>query len=81
MARQHPDEEDQAEREVTSGVLVRMKHIRAAKICRKGARTWFDHHGISWSELLERGIPVEVLEATGDKPALDVAAIARGEHG
>lgn len=67
--------------EVTSGVLVRVCHIRAARLCMNGARTWFAHHGIPWSELLASGVAVETIERTGDKMALDVARIARKEHG
>lgn len=64
--------------EVTSGVLVFVRHVRAAKLCTKGMKTWFDSHGIDWRRLKD-GIPVEEIEATGDKMALDVAAIAREE--
>lgn len=66
--------------EVTSGVLVYLRHIRAAKICASGMKEWFDHNGIDWRRL-KTGLPVEELEATGDKLALDVAKIARADHG
>ncbi len=64
--------------EVTS-VLVTMKHIRTAGICANGARDWFAHHNIELRRL-RQGIPVEELEATGDKMALDVARIARADY-
>jgi len=35
--------------------------------------------GWSWAEFLERGIAVEIVEATGDPLALRVAEIARRE--
>lgn len=60
--------------EVTSGVLVKMKHIRP--LCWDGTKRWFDSHGIDHRRL-RQGIPVEEIEATGDKMALDVAARAR----
>lgn len=44
-----------------------------------GARTWYKHHGLSFPQLLKDGTPVEELEATGDKMALDVARRARDE--
>lgn len=66
--------------EVTSGPVVRMRHLRAANICANGARDWFAHHEIDIRRL-RQGIPVEEIEATGDKMALDVARIARAEHG
>lgn len=65
--------------EVTSGVLVYMRHIRAAGICGPGVTTWFPHHGID-KRRLRKGLPVEELEATGEPAALKVAAIARAEH-
>lgn len=67
--------------EVTSGVVVRMRHIRQARLCARGAREWFTHHGLPYSRFLDEGLPVEVIEATGDKMALDVARVARDEHG
>ena len=62
--------------EVTSGVMVYMRHIRMAGRCRDGTKTWFKHHDIDIRRLKD-GLPVEVLEATGDEMALDVARIAR----
>lgn len=67
--------------EVTSGVMLRLTHIRKARLCSKGTRVWFKHHGLDWSRFLKEGLPVEVFEATGDKLALDVAEIARKDHG
>jgi hypothetical protein len=65
--------------EVTS--TVRMKHIRAAKICSAGARTWWESEGLDWTDFLRNGIPVERLKATGDPRALRVAAIAEADQG
>lgn len=64
--------------EVTS-VLAHPKHLRAAKICNKGAKNWWKHHSLDWSDFVSNGIAVETLESTGDKMALDVARIARDE--
>lgn len=66
--------------EVSSDVLVYMRHLREAKICADGAKKWFKHHDIDIRRL-KAGLPVEVIEATGDKMALDVAKIAREDHG
>lgn len=65
--------------EVTSGVLVHMRHIRAQKLCAGGTKAWFEHHGIDWRRLRE-GIPVEEIEATGDQMALDVGKRAREDQ-
>lgn len=65
---------------MTSGILVRVAHIRQANLCTGGARTWFERHGLSWRDFINDGIPVESLEATGDPLAFRVTAEARGEH-
>jgi hypothetical protein len=57
-----------------------MKHIRACRMCSRGARTWFDRHGLNWTDFLRSGVPVEALEQTGDAMALQVAAAARAEQ-
>lgn len=67
--------------EVTSGVVVYMRHVREAKLCARGAREWFAHHGLPYGAFLSDGLPVEMIEATGDQMALDVARVARAEHG
>ena len=68
--------------EVTSGVLVYMRHLREANICRSGMYEWFQQYGIDHRKLhKDRGLPVEELEATGDHFAILVANIARAEHG
>lgn len=67
--------------EVSSDVIVRVKHVRKAKLCMKGMRDWFKHHGLPLPTFRREGLPVEVIEATGDKMALDVAKIAREDHG
>lgn len=58
-------------------IRVKMNHIRAAKMCSRGARQWFERHGLDWSTFLREGLPVEEIEATGDAMALRVARVAR----
>ena len=64
--------------EVTS-VRVRMKHIRAERLCAGGAREWWRRHKLDWSDFLANGIEASVLEATGDAYALRVVERARAE--
>ena len=61
-------------------VIVTMRHIRAAKICADGARTFFKRHGIDWTAFLSDGVPEETLLQTGDAQAARVVEIARAEH-
>lgn len=66
--------------EIISGARLRMKHIRQAGLCADGVKAWAAQHGFSLRTLTHEGYPVEVIEATGDKFALDVCKIARDEH-
>lgn len=59
-------------------VLVKMEHIREARMCSRGARTFFERHGLDWRKFLKDGLPAETLEATGDAMALQVVEVARG---
>lgn len=59
-------------------VLVRMEHIRAARMCSRGARAFFARHNLDWQTFLKDGLPAEVLAATGDAMALQVVEVARG---
>jgi len=58
---------------------VRMRHVRAARLCARGARAFFARHGLDWNGFLSAGIPATVLECTGDPNALKAAAAARQE--
>ena len=60
-------------------IMVRMRHLRAAGMCNREPRKFAAMQGWSWNEFLERGLPAELLESTGDPLALRVAEIARRE--
>lgn len=60
-----------------SETLVTVKHVRAAKFCARGARIWFDRHGLDYNEFVFKGLPIEQIENTGDELGRLVAAIAR----
>lgn len=63
-----------------SEIKVTMRHVRQCKMCSRGARAFFERHGLDWSEFLRAGLPVAVLEQTGDAMALQAAAAARAEQ-
>jgi hypothetical protein len=65
--------------EVTSDIIVRMRHLRAAKFCADGARKWWRVQGFDWSDFLTNGISATTLLETGDPMALRVVEIARNE--
>lgn len=56
---------------------VYMRHIRQAGMCAHGIRAFANRHGIDFKEFVENGLPVSVLEATGDAMALKVVEIAK----
>ena len=60
-------------------MTVHIRHIRATRLCTKGARAWFEQHGLSWDDFLDNGITFERLEALDDALANRVMATARKE--
>lgn len=59
--------------------IVRVEHIRKAKLCSRGVRAWAQRHQLDYMTFLRHGYPASVLEATGDALGARVAAIARAE--
>ena len=59
---------------------VTMRHIRAQRLCSRGARAFFLRHGLDWSEFLRNGIAADKMEATGDAMAVGLARKAREEQ-
>ena len=62
-----------------TSVTVHMRHVRQARLCSRGTRTWFERHGLSWSVFLDRGYDEGVLTATGDPLAMRAVEAARKE--
>lgn len=61
-------------------ITVRMEHIRQARLCSRGARAFFERHGLDWRQFLREGIPASELAATGDALALRAVEVARGQQ-
>lgn len=57
-------------------VMVKMSHIREAKMCSRGARAFFERHELDWQAFLNEGIDAEKLKATGDFMAFEVVKVA-----
>lgn len=62
---------------MTEQIKVKMIHVRQAKMCSRGARAFFEKHNLDWQKFLDEGLPVEIIEATGDAMALQVAKVAK----
>lgn len=61
-------------------LMITMAHVRAAKMCSRGARQFFAAHNLDWEAFLREGLPVEQIEATGDAMAIQVVEVARGQR-
>lgn len=59
-------------------IIITLQDMRKVKYCARGAKSFLAKHGLSWSDFLEKGIPSDRLEATGDAMALKVVEVARG---
>lgn len=56
-----------------------MRHVRAAKLCAGGARTFFQRYGLDWNEFLSNGISSTIIEEIGDPLGLRAVEAARAE--
>ena len=74
---------------MSAEIIVRLHHARGARLsgvgvlCAPGIRAWFARYGLDYRAFIEHGLPIGLLEATGDAFALRACAIARAEatHG
>lgn len=55
------------------------RHIRELGYCNRGARAFFERHGLDWRRFLAEGLPAEQIERTGDAMALKAVERARKE--
>lgn len=62
-------------------LLVTMRDVRAAKLCSRGTRAWFDKQGFDYTGFLKNGIDAEKFIATGDPMALKVVEVSHGRRG
>lgn len=60
-------------------IIVRVHHVRKAKLCARGMRGWFARNGLDFMDFLNNGIPISKLDAMNDALANRVAQIAREE--
>lgn len=58
-------------------LIITMRHVRAARMCSRGARAFAQRHGLDWDTFVRAGLPAEMLIATGDAMALQLVEIAR----
>ena len=61
-------------------MIVRLHHVREARLCLGGARQWFKANNLSWQDFLDNGIEGEKLREIGDPIGLRVLEIAEREN-
>lgn len=66
---------------MTEPLILTMCDVRAAKMCSRGAREWFDKQGFDYLDFLKNGIDAEKFIATGDPMALQVVEVGHGRRG
>ena len=59
---------------------ITMRDIRAAKMCSRGARQFFDRHGLDWSDFVRNGVLIEIIEKIDDAMAQQVVGVAREQR-
>lgn len=64
-----------------AGIVVTMRHVRAAGLCAPGVRRWFTRFDRTLiRRFCREGLPVEEVDAFGDPLSQRVARQARIEH-
>lgn len=58
---------------------VEMRHVRQARLCAAGARAFCARYDLDWTAFRRDGLPVSLVEATGDALVERVCVIAREE--
>lgn len=57
--------------------MVTLTDMRSQRYCNRGAREWFERHGLDWRRFRHEGLPASVLEATGDAMAIKLCKWVR----
>jgi hypothetical protein len=62
-------------------MIITMRDLRAASICGRGAKLFFERHSLDWRAFVKNGISAADLEKTGDAMALRVVEVANARRG
>lgn len=62
-------------------ILVTIRHMRAARVCRDARRVFFEPNGLDWREFVRHGLPSELLRSFNHPIANRVCDVAEAEHG
>jgi hypothetical protein len=59
------------------GIILRMRHVRAANMCSSGVRKFFKRHDLDWNLFLKEGIDSDIIEKINDPMGLQVIEVAK----
>lgn len=59
---------------------IHVRHMRAARICARGSRAWCAANGVSWSEFVHNGLPVDRMREINDPIVNRIIAEAEKER-
>lgn len=62
-------------------MIVTVQHLRASKLCMRGARAWFRARGLDWAAFVRDGMPVDQVARIDDAFAQRVLALAQRQEG
>ena len=55
---------------------VMVQDIKTLKFCNRGARQFFEKHGLDWQDFVRNGIDADAFRAIGDEMGLKAVAEA-----
>lgn len=58
-------------------IKIKMRDVRAAKMCSRGARDFFKRNNLDWKEFLNNGVDSNDLILTKDSMAIHVIEVAK----
>lgn len=62
-------------------ILVWPSDLGSLGYCHRGARAWFARHELDWSDFVQNGVDIEILDSIDDAMAARLTAFVRGQRG
>lgn len=62
-------------------MIITVQDLRVQRMCRKGAKAFFDRYGLDWTAFTKAGIDEEKLLSTNDALAVKLVEGTRNERG
>lgn len=65
---------------MTEPLIITSTDLHEMKYCSRGARRWFAHYELDWSDFVQNGIDAEVMLATGDAMAIKLVEFVKEKN-